>query len=169
MNTFGDRIRKLRTNIKLKQRQLGDLVGVSTQVISNWERGYSSPDNEDMAKLAEILKTSTDYLLGRVEDIFSDQLDMATRLDIIADQEQELGSSLQKGYVTFDLIKLLSSSYGIVVKDQLLSHLERELLIKTIINEIESVKSIKQNLLDQVENETDVCFIMGAEGRIIRM
>ncbi|MEK5282578.1 MULTISPECIES: helix-turn-helix domain-containing protein [Paenibacillus] len=168
MNVTGDRIRNLRKRNNLKQRQLGDLIGVSPQVISNWERGYSPPDNENIAKLAEALNTSTDYLLGRLDDIFSDDLSMSTRLEIIADQKQEFLSSLHKDQVTFDLIKLLSSSYGIVVNDQLLTRLERELLIKTIINEIASVKSIKQDLLDQVEDESNICFFLSADGSIFR-
>lgn len=63
----GDRIKDLRKKQNLTQKQLAIKVHVSPQVISNWERGYSTPDSEDLKKIAESLDTSTDYLLGREE------------------------------------------------------------------------------------------------------
>lgn len=63
MNT-GDRIKKLRKQYKLTQKQLADKVHVSSQVISNWERSYSTPDSDDIKSLALALDCSVDYLLG---------------------------------------------------------------------------------------------------------
>ncbi|MEK3717408.1 helix-turn-helix domain-containing protein [Paenibacillus sp. FSL R7-0333] len=168
LSTLGNRIRKLRIVNKLKQKELGDLIGVSAQVISNWERSYSFPDNEDTSKLAGILQTSTDYLLGRVEDVFSNQLKKAARPDILANQNQ-LSEAVQNQHPTFDLIKLINSSYGIVVNDQPLSDIERKLLISTINSMVTSITLIKKDLLDQVKNETDIRFSMGPEGTLIRL
>ena len=63
----GDRIKELRKKANFTQKQLASKVHVSSQVISNWERGYSTPDSEDVKKLAETLDCSIDYLLGREE------------------------------------------------------------------------------------------------------
>lgn len=58
-------IRRLRKLNNLYQKQLADMVGTSAQVISNWERGYTKPNDEDLISLADALDCSTDDLLGR--------------------------------------------------------------------------------------------------------
>ena len=40
------------------------LLGVTQQAVGKWESGKSSPDPTTVAKLAEILDTTADYLLG---------------------------------------------------------------------------------------------------------
>lgn len=61
----GERIKKLRKDARLTQVQLAEKVHASSQVISNWERGYSTPTAEDAKALAKALDCSVDYLLGR--------------------------------------------------------------------------------------------------------
>lgn len=63
----GERIKKIRKNIGFTQKQLADKVHVSSQVISNWERGYSTPDSEDIKKISNALDCSIDFLLGKEE------------------------------------------------------------------------------------------------------
>jgi len=62
-DAIGQRLKSLRVGKRWKQRELGDNIGVSSQVISNWERGYSFPKHEDTAKLATALGTTADFLL----------------------------------------------------------------------------------------------------------
>ena len=45
MSEIGKQIKKYRTAKGLTQEQLGELVGVTTQAVSKWERG-SVPDAE---------------------------------------------------------------------------------------------------------------------------
>ena len=40
MNTLGDRVRILRENRNLTQTQMGDLIGVSRDVINNIKNGF---------------------------------------------------------------------------------------------------------------------------------
>ena len=63
---LGDNIKSRRKKLKITQAELGTAVGVSAQVISNWERGYT-PDisSSDLAKLSKALECSTDELLGK--------------------------------------------------------------------------------------------------------
>lgn len=63
----GDRLKKLRTNRKLTQEELGKLVNVTKVSISGYENGHRSPDTDTLQKLADTLDTSTDYILGRTE------------------------------------------------------------------------------------------------------
>lgn len=58
------RIKELRSQKKISQQKLADLLGVSRSAVSMWEIDASQPDNETLLKLSEILNVSVDYLLG---------------------------------------------------------------------------------------------------------
>lgn len=62
---IGERIKEQRKGKGWTQKHLATLVNVSPQVISNWERDYTSPDHDDIARLSEVLEVSSDYLLGK--------------------------------------------------------------------------------------------------------
>jgi transcriptional regulator with XRE-family HTH domain len=64
VETVGERIKKLRKKKGLTQAQLAARVNVSPQVISNWERGYSGLDHDDVARLADALDESADFILS---------------------------------------------------------------------------------------------------------
>lgn len=57
-------IKKVRKQRNMTQKLLAEKVQVSPQVISNWEREYTTPDSDDIRRLAEALDCSVDYLLG---------------------------------------------------------------------------------------------------------
>lgn len=64
---IGSRIKAKRTENRFTQIELAKLVNVSSQVISNWERGYSDLSSDDVARLADALNCSTQYLLGKTD------------------------------------------------------------------------------------------------------
>lgn len=64
MKIFGKRLREVRKSKKLTQQQIADEIGVNRGSYSNWEKGKREPSFENLVKLASILGTSTDYLLG---------------------------------------------------------------------------------------------------------
>lgn len=51
------------------QEKLAKLVNSTKGTISNYENGYSTPSNEMLASLADVLNTTTDFLLGRTDDM----------------------------------------------------------------------------------------------------
>lgn len=59
------RIKELRRLKKMTQNELGDLLGVGKTTISNYETGYSAPDNTTLLKLAEFFNVTVDYLFAR--------------------------------------------------------------------------------------------------------
>lgn len=65
---FGERLRALRERRELTQSELGKVLRVSKQTISNYENGVSAPDQETLGRLADYFGVSTDYLLGRTDD-----------------------------------------------------------------------------------------------------
>lgn len=62
--TLGARIASMRGYHRMTHEQLGGMVGVSKQTISNWEHDYRSPDAEAIVGLCRALGCTSDYLLG---------------------------------------------------------------------------------------------------------
>ncbi|NPV92681.1 MAG: helix-turn-helix transcriptional regulator [Firmicutes bacterium] len=62
---FGDRLRDLRNENDLKQKDLGKIIGVAKSTVSQWESGGRTPDASTLIKLADFFKVSVDYLLDR--------------------------------------------------------------------------------------------------------
>lgn len=61
---LGERIAELRKARGMTQEQLGQLVGVSSQAVSKWEKG-GTPDVELLPSIADRLEVSIDGLFGR--------------------------------------------------------------------------------------------------------
>ncbi len=61
---FGQRLKELRKNAGLSQKQLGQLVGVTKSVISFYELQDRSPSPLVLIKLSGVFHVTTDYLLG---------------------------------------------------------------------------------------------------------
>lgn len=59
----GSAIKTLRSNAGYTQHQLADLMGVTDQAVSKWERGLSVPDVSIVTKLAILLNVDVDNLL----------------------------------------------------------------------------------------------------------
>lgn len=59
----GTAIKTLRSNAGYTQHQLADLMGVTDQAVSKWERGLSVPDVSIVTKLSILLNVDVDNLL----------------------------------------------------------------------------------------------------------
>lgn len=59
------RLKEARKAQKLTQQELANKVNATKGTISNYENGHSTPSNEMLKDLANILRVTTDYLLGR--------------------------------------------------------------------------------------------------------
>ncbi len=63
MKDVGRKIAQKRKEKNMTQMELADIMGVSFQAVSNWERGNSMPDISKLPELAEWLDVSIDELL----------------------------------------------------------------------------------------------------------
>ncbi len=61
---FGHRLKELRQNARLTQKQLAQRVGVSKSVISYYELGERAPSPDVLIRFSRIFGISTDELLG---------------------------------------------------------------------------------------------------------
>jgi len=60
-----ERIRQLREDNDLRQRELAEILNCSQRIYSNYERGDVDIPTEILIKLADYYDVSTDYILGR--------------------------------------------------------------------------------------------------------
>jgi transcriptional regulator with XRE-family HTH domain len=69
MANFAQRLRELRTDRKLTQKRLGEILEVNSTTITKWEQGKFEPPTEMIKKIAVYFDVSTDYLLGQTDEI----------------------------------------------------------------------------------------------------
>ena len=62
---FPKRLRKLREKRRMSRKALGELCGLSKNIIGQYERGEREPTIRSLEKIAGFFEVSTDYLLGR--------------------------------------------------------------------------------------------------------
>ena len=59
-----NRIKKLRQEKNLSQKELADMIPVNQTAISQWERGVTSPNPAALKILCKIFNTTSDYILN---------------------------------------------------------------------------------------------------------
>ena len=62
---MADRLRELRINFGISQRNVAKRLGVSASIISGYETGERVPSVENLLSLSYLYRCSTDYLLGK--------------------------------------------------------------------------------------------------------
>ena len=62
MNTAGSRIKSLRKEAKLTQKELGKKIGVSAVSVTQWEKDVNLPRGENANLLCKILNTSWEWI-----------------------------------------------------------------------------------------------------------
>lgn len=127
---FGDRLKMLREDKDITQKELGNSVGVSDRVIGYYESNDRFPKDENTLKsLADYFNVSVDYLLGRTE---------------IKNQDSEWKPSLSDKD-NKDLDKIVESfekglSGDIMLDGEILDDATKELLLKSVRNAYEFAK-----------------------------
>lgn len=61
---FADRLKQARKAKGFSQAEVSRQLGVTQQAVGKWETGRSTPDPQTVARLAELLGTTADVLLG---------------------------------------------------------------------------------------------------------
>lgn len=72
---LNDNITSARKVCGYTQSELANLLGVSRQTVTNWERGTSVPDAVKLAQISDFLKISMQDLLGIHENLEDDASD----------------------------------------------------------------------------------------------
>ena len=61
---LNERVRQLRTEARMSQKELGEVLGLTAKSICTIEKGTQGTTIEKLVLLAEYFHVSTDYLLG---------------------------------------------------------------------------------------------------------
>lgn len=64
MKVLGERLRELRLEKGILQKDVGKAIGVAANTITGYETGTREPSLELLVALAKYYNTTTDYLLG---------------------------------------------------------------------------------------------------------
>lgn len=67
-DSLGRKIKLLRIQNDMSQKELGDLLGVQRTSISSYESDRIKPDIDKIKTMAKLFNVSTDYLLGLKND-----------------------------------------------------------------------------------------------------
>lgn len=65
---FGEILQELRKDRGMTQRELGQLLSLTSYTISAYECGRSIPDDETKIRIARIFNVSLDYLFGLIRE-----------------------------------------------------------------------------------------------------
>ncbi|WP_297634696.1 helix-turn-helix transcriptional regulator [uncultured Clostridium sp.] len=107
--SLGERIKTRRKELGLTQKELGSKVLLSEFNISKYERDYSSPDLETIAKLSDALDCTLDYLHGKTNNPNSNVYNYTEDNDnITIDISKDYPYNLTPSEVS-ELVKLLKS------------------------------------------------------------
>lgn len=83
MATMQERIRKLRVDAHLTQQELGAVLGVAKNTISQYETGRNAPNDDIKIAMANYFNVSMDYLMGKTDALGFDSCTppvMATKI-----------------------------------------------------------------------------------------
>lgn len=69
LNIFAERLRSVRELRGWSQAELAQAARLQSTAVSHFETGSRSPSFDNLKKLADALRVSTDYLLGRSDSM----------------------------------------------------------------------------------------------------
>jgi Predicted transcriptional regulators len=65
INGLPEKLKALRIQFGLSQKQVAEKLEVSPSIVSGYETGERTPSTENLLSLSYLYNVSTDYLLGR--------------------------------------------------------------------------------------------------------
>lgn len=86
MMTIGERLKKLRLDNNLGQKEIADLLDLSDSGYSCYENDIRIPTTKNLIKLAEYYNVSSDYILGINEKPYPSISDVSKRVDELEKQ-----------------------------------------------------------------------------------
>lgn len=86
---MGERIRTARESAGYTQEGLSEMIGVSSQYVSDLERGVVGTSVPTLIKLCDVLSVSSDYLLMRNNDTVNHEIDPMEMVNVMKSLSSE--------------------------------------------------------------------------------
>ena len=93
MNTLGERISFLRDNMEMTQMELAEKIGITPMTLAKYTKDLNEPRSSTIAKMAQVLNTTSDYIIGLTNDYTSSNTES---LSLPNKREQDLLFSFRK-------------------------------------------------------------------------
>ncbi len=90
-----NRLKELRKNKALTQKQVAQAIGVSAQSYGYYENWINKPDPETLSLLADFFEVSVDYLIGRSDDFGNIVISSGAPAEL-SEQEKDLLNNFNK-------------------------------------------------------------------------
>jgi transcriptional regulator with XRE-family HTH domain len=108
--TFGEKLQKLRLREGMSQERLAELLDVSRQAVSRWERDETMPETEKIVRISDYFQVTTDYLLKDVQE----QVSPSRRVPDLEGWYREKGYQLGYLVIAIGLYHTLRLAWGAV-------------------------------------------------------
>ncbi|CEN87322.1 putative transcriptional regulator [[Clostridium] sordellii] len=133
---IGKRIKELRAQKDVTQKELADFIGLTPKMISFYEKEERFPPHDIILKLSDFFDVSTDYLLGKsnVRDIKSND-----NLIVIKENEKDVEELLE------ETMSQILDQKGLMLNGQIVDDNDLVLLRNAIRNGIELAKTMQKS------------------------
>lgn len=125
--SFGEKLKRARTQSGLKQSELAKTLGVKNTTISNWENNISKPDLDMLSYICGVLNVKASFFLEAhppIEDIDCSEYEIiekyrfistqspdgASVVDTVLDREYAIAAQLKEQSEYIKKLELLNSS-----------------------------------------------------------
>ena len=95
---FKDRLKELRYENALSQKEIADGCKLSTQCISQLELGTRNPTGSTLEALADFFEVTTDFLLGREDDFGNVSLYRTESNNALTSNEQKIIDAIREKF-----------------------------------------------------------------------
>ena len=131
-------LKELRKQKKLTQTELASKLNISQKSYSNWESGKAEPTLDNIIKLANILDTTTDELLGRQINFGDKILNKKYKYDLSVLKESDIQKLNDlKMTLAFELLdeSLEPAKLKVILMEKNKLDKDEELILDTILAE----------------------------------
>ena len=112
---FTERLKTLRKQANLTQKEMAEIIGISQPAYGDWERGVKKPSHENLIKIAKFYGVTTDYLLEGKND--NDDVDSST-VDAVFRMASDGLTEYEKSLFRKDIIDYINERKKLFEEDR---------------------------------------------------
>lgn len=136
ISSFYNRLKSLRIENNLLQKNLAEKIGLAQTTIANYEQGKRFPDETTLLKIADFFNVSLDYLLGRSDvNSFDEYYTMRNSIQ------------LSKSFINPETLELKNSYFKALINGNL--QIASELILNAVASDIITVKKLYTDVFER--------------------